>query len=80
MQKSFQRLKNMSATIILNRDEAARVVQEMLQVLGPQVKIEIQQTNNTVTLRAQTDQPELLQWAERIGDRYQNVFERLAKN
>lgn len=70
----------MNATIVLNRDEAARIVQEMLQALGPQVKIEIQQTNNAVTLRAQTDQPELLQWAERIGDRYQNVFERLAKN
>lgn len=70
----------MSATIVLNRDEAARIVQEMLQTLGPQVKIEIQQTNNAVTLRAQTDRPELLQWAERIGQRYQNVFERLAKS
>ena len=70
----------MNTTIILNRDEAVRIVQEMLQVLGPQVKIEIQQSNNAVTLRAQTDQPELLQWAERIGERYQNVFERLAKS
>ncbi|MDZ7269570.1 MAG: hypothetical protein ONB48_19975 [candidate division KSB1 bacterium] len=70
----------MSKTIVLNRDEAVRIIQEMLLLLGPQVKIEIQQSNNTVTLRAQTDQPELLQWAERIGDRYQNVFERLAKS
>lgn len=72
--------QTMSKTIVLNRDEAVRIIQEMLLLLGPQVKIEIQQSNNTVTLRAQTDQPELLQWAERIGDRYQNVFERLAKS
>jgi hypothetical protein len=70
----------MSATIVLNRDEAVRVIQEMLQMLGPQVKIEIQQSDNAVTLRAQADQSDLLQWAEHIGNRYQSVFERLAKS
>jgi hypothetical protein len=70
----------MTATIVLNRDEAVRVIQEMLQMLGPLIKIEIQQSDNAVTLRAQANQSELLPWAQCIGDRYQNVFERLAKN
>jgi len=70
----------MSATLVLNRDDAVRVIQDLLHALGPQIKIEIQQSSNAVTLRAQTDEAELLQWAERIGDRYQNVFERLAKS
>jgi hypothetical protein len=42
----------MSATIVLNRDEAVRVIQEMLLALGPQVKIEIQRSDNAVTLRS----------------------------
>jgi len=68
----------MSATLVLKRDDAVRVIQDLLLELGPQVKIEIQQSSNAVTLRAQANEPELLQWAKRIGDRYQNVFERLA--
>ena len=70
----------MNATIILNRDEALRVIQEMLRALGPQVKVEIQRSGDVVTLRAQAEQSQLLQWAQRIGDRYQNVFERLAQS
>ena len=70
----------MSATLVLNRDEAVRLIQEMLQAFGPQVKLEIQRSSNAVTFSAQTDQSELLQWAERVGDRYQSVFERLAKS
>ncbi len=66
-------------SIVLERDEAARVIQEM-QVLGPHVKLEIQRLDNGLTLRAQTDQSELLQWAERVGNRYQDVFEKLAKS
>ena len=68
----------MSATLVLKRDDAVRVIQDLLLELGPQVKIEIQQSSNAVTLRAEANESELLQWAERIGDRYQNVFERLA--
>lgn len=69
----------MSVALTLKRDEALHLIQELLQSLGPQVNVEINKADSVVTLKAQTDHAELLQWAERIGDRYQDVFERLAK-
>lgn len=69
---------NTPISVSLDRNEAIKVIQEMLQELGPTVKIEIQQTKDTVTFRAKTDSTELLRWAERIGDRYEDVFKRLA--
>lgn len=68
----------MNATLLVTRDEAVHVIHEMLQTLGPQVEIVIQREDNAVTLKAQTGQPELRQWAKRMGDRYQGVFEKLA--
>jgi len=68
----------MSATLVLKRDDAVRVIQDLLLELGPQVKIEIQQSNHAITLHARAEGSELIEWAKRIGDRYQNVFERLA--
>lgn len=70
----------MNETLVLNRDDAVRAIQDMLRMLGPQIKVEIQQSGNAVTLRAQSNESELMQWAERIGTRYQNVFERLANS
>gem|GEM_PF-6559815 len=64
----------------MTRDEAVHVIHEMLQALGPQVTIEIQREDNAVTLKAQTGPSELQQWAKRMGDRYQSVFERLANS
>lgn len=69
----------MSVALTLKRDEALHLIQELLQSLGPQVNVEINKADSVVTLKAQADHAELLQWAERIGDRYQDVFERLAK-
>lgn len=71
---------NSKMSISLKRDEAVQIIQEMLEAFGPQVKIEIQHTKDVITLRARSDPSELLQWAERIGDRYEDVFKRLAND
>jgi len=33
----------MNETLVLNRDDAVRAIQDMLRMLGPQIKVEIQQ-------------------------------------
>jgi len=65
---------------LLDREEAASVVRDWLNELEPHTKIELSLCDRHVLLQPVPDRTELLAWAERIGDRYEDVFQRLAES
>lgn len=68
-------------TMILEREQVLWLVAELLARHKPGAKVEVIKSNGTVVIRSpQEGRPELLQWAERIGDKYDDVFKRLAES
>lgn len=65
---------------LLDRDEAVNLVRDLLNELDPHTKIEVSHSGWHILLRPRTDRAELLKWAERIADRYEDVFQRLAES
>ena len=65
--------------IVVDREEALSLISQFLDELDSNVKLEIARSDSTFIIRPQLDRAELLQWAERIGDRYDDVFRKLAE-
>ncbi|MGQ9625506.1 MAG: hypothetical protein ACUVV0_01205 [Anaerolineae bacterium] len=67
-------------TMIVEREQALWLVAKLLAEYEPNVKVEVLRTDSTIIIRPQKALSELLQWAERIGDKYDDVFRRLAES
>ena len=65
---------------LLERDEAVNMVRDLLNELDPHTKIEVSRSGWHILLQPRADRKELLKWAKRIGDRYEDVFQRLAES
>ena len=67
-------------TMIVEREQALWLVARLLAEYDPGVKMEITRSDGTIIIRPQGTPSELLQWAERISDKYDDVFKRLAES
>ncbi len=67
-------------TLIVEREQALWLVARLLAEYDPGVKMEITRSDGTIIIRPQGAPSELLQWAERISDKYDDVFKRLAES
>jgi virulence-associated protein VagC len=67
-------------TMIVDRKQALWLVAGLLAEFEPDAKVEILKSDGTIVIRPQGTHSELLHWAERIGDKYDDVFKRLAES
>jgi len=66
-------------TMIVEREQALWLVARLLAEYDPDVKMEVIRSDGTIIIRPQGAHSELLQWAERISDKYDDVFRQLAE-
>jgi hypothetical protein len=66
-------------TMIVEREQALWLVAKLLAEYEPNVKVKVLKSDGTIIICPQEAHSELLQWAERIGNKYDDVFRRLAE-
>ena len=64
-------------TMVVEREQALWLVAKLLAEYEPNVK-EVLKSDGTIIICPQEAHSELLQWAERIGSKYNDVLRRLA--
>lgn len=70
-------------TMIGEREKALWLVASTLAEYEADVNMEVVRSDGTITIRVirpEDARPELLQWAKRISDRYDDVLRRLAQS
>jgi len=66
-------------TMVVGREQALWLVARLLAEYDPDVRMELIRSDGTIIICPQGARSELLQWAERISDKYEDVFRRLAE-
>jgi hypothetical protein len=68
-------------TMIVEREQALSLVQELLAQLAPGEKVEIAQYDDTLVLRRERSiDPEMMARVKKVSERYHDVFQRLAES
>ena len=67
-------------TMIVEREQALWLIAGLLAEYSPNTKIQVAKFNGGIAVHPQSDQSDLLQWAERIGNKYDDVFKHLAES
>ncbi|MBC7226689.1 MAG: hypothetical protein H5T61_05595 [Thermoflexales bacterium] len=68
-------------TMIVEREKALSLVQELLAQLAPGEKVEVIRYDGTLILRRESSiDPQMLERLRRVSERYHDVFRRLAES
>jgi len=68
-------------TMIVEREQALALVQELLAQLAPGEKVEVIRHNGTLILRRESSiDPGMMERVKQVSERYYDVFRRLAES